>query len=171
MSRYWTLDIPIEPKGAEETEGEFNERLEKELRKRFSLLFEYYGFDEGQPDRQAEAALMLPLPTLKLLIELARQKHRGFRTSESDRPAGRKRDPSKTVDDLILMMGVAEARGRGVKIKDAISGLIEANGWNDSVSTLKRRYHQLQKRDTRERKAADEMVERLRPQIEAHLSS
>lgn len=149
------LLTPIEPRRTGETDAEAEMRVRSERERKLGLLANNFGIADDDP-----------MAINRFVLALVIKHYPGFRVEKP----GRKRDPKKSVDDLILLYGVDKARENGETIDAAIQSLIEKNGWDDGLSTLRRRYFALKKTGP-ERQAAAEMAETLLPDIIQHFAS
>ena len=156
---HWLLRDPLEPRQPHETDEEFERRIDETLTQKIDLLFDHYQIDRSDPRA-----------SWHLACSLASELYSGFRFRQ---PPGKKVERSKTVDDLILGYGVDQAKKNdpSVSVKTIIRDLAEQNGWPTSIEhidTLHRRYYNLKRKRTPERRRAAEMVAAVFPRLLDH---
>jgi hypothetical protein len=141
------LHTSLDPRRDDESQEEFVARVERESLAKLWLLFEEFGVPPSDPKQ--------------LVWALAHKHYSGFRLRRS----GVKAQQRKLANDLILMAGVY-LRNSTMNVSQAIRGLKKHNGWRESVSTLRRRYYDLQK--GRPRRRIGEAAAALLPDVIAH---
>jgi len=150
----WVLSEPLKPFQGDCSRETWQQVIQKERQAKALEFFETYDLSPDDPDvfRKAFEALALEHVT-------------GFQIEDK---SGVKAHPLDTVQDLILLAGVERAKQKeGFKnVTATIRALKEQNGWKESVETLRRRYYDLIKDGTPERKRAIGLLRGLLPQLE-----
>jgi len=149
--RWRELKTPVEPRSAGESEDAFQERAEREWLRKIDLAFDHFGISRDDPEAHA-----------KLLCEILPRAFSGFRVR---RQSGKKARRERTADDLILAYGVSKAKAGSQNVSSTIRALKRHNRWAESVSTLRRRYYELERPNSKERRRMAEMAAWFLPQL------
>ncbi len=134
---------PPVPQQKGEPKEAFERRIGEELGHKLVLLLDHYKIPRGDPEAG-----------WKLAFALAEEHNSGFRPKKA---TGVKHNPEDSKRDLVLIFSVfiAERKNPDAKILPTIRTVAKDMGWptdDATISTLRRRYYLLLKKDSNEQR-------------------